>query len=83
MVLLPQTNAAAGGLFAERLRRRLVAVSQEAGLPVRASIGVAALTPDEVGGADAAEDLLHRADEALYRAKGSGRDRIEVAHSVH
>ena len=83
VVLLPQTNAAAGGLFAERLRRRLVAVSQEAGLPVRASIGVAALTPDEVGGADAAEDLLHRADEALYRAKGSGRDRIEVAHSVH
>jgi diguanylate cyclase (GGDEF)-like protein len=83
VVLLPQTNAAAGGLFAERLRRRLVAVSQGAGLPVRASIGVAALTPDEVGGADAAEDLLHRADEALYRAKGGGRDRIEVAHSVH
>jgi two-component system, cell cycle response regulator len=83
VVLLPQTNAAAGALFAERLRRRLATVSQEAGLPVHASIGVSALTPDEVGVPDAAEALLHRADEALYRAKGGGRDRVEVAHTTH
>jgi diguanylate cyclase (GGDEF)-like protein len=83
VVLLPQTNAVAGALFAERLRRRLATVSQEAGLPVRASIGVSALTPDEVGVPDAAEALLHRADEALYRAKGGGRDRVEVAHTTH
>ena len=83
VVLLPQTTAAAAGLFAERLRRRLLAVSQGAGLPVRASIGVAALSPDEVGASDAAEDLLRRADEALYKAKRSGRDRVEVAHVHH
>ena len=83
VVLLPQTNANSGALFAERLRRRLLAVSQEAGLPVRASIGVAALSSDEAGGAEAAEDLLHRADEALYRAKGGGRDRVEVVHTTH
>jgi diguanylate cyclase (GGDEF)-like protein len=83
VVLLPQTNAVAGALFAERLRRRLGTVSQEAGLSVRASIGVSALTPDEVGVPDAAEALLHRADEALYRAKGAGRDRVEVAHTTH
>ena len=83
VVLLPQTNAQAAGLFAERLRRRLLAVSEQAGLPVRASIGVAALTPDEVAGSDAAEDLLRRADEQLYKAKRSGRDRVEIAQLQH
>jgi diguanylate cyclase (GGDEF)-like protein len=83
VVLLPQTGAQAAGLFAERLRRRLLAVSEQAGLPVRASIGVAALTPDEVSGRDAAEDLLRRADEQLYKAKRSGRDRVEVAQLHH
>ena len=83
VVLLPQTSEAQGALFAERLRRRLLEVSQDAGLPVRASIGVAALTPDEVGASDASEDLLRRADEALYKAKRSGRDRVEVAQLHH
>ncbi len=79
VVLLPQTNETQGAQFAERLRRRLVEVSQDAGLPVRGSIGVAAVNADELDSADAAEDLLRRADEALYRAKRSGRDRVEVA----
>jgi diguanylate cyclase (GGDEF)-like protein len=83
VVLLPQTTAAAAGLFAERLRRRLLEVSQAAGLQVRASIGVAALSPDEVGANDAAEDLLRRSDDALYKAKRSGRDRVEVARVHH
>src|SRR5205823_1972174 len=83
VVLLPQTGAQAAGLFAERLRRRLLAVSEQAGLPVRASIGVAALTADEVAARDAAEDLLRRADEQLYKAKRSGRDRVEVAQLSH
>ena len=83
VVLLPQTNEPQGAQFAERLRRRLVEVSQDAGLPVRGSIGVAAVSADELDSADAAEDLLRRADEALYRAKRSGRDRVEVAHIQH
>ena len=83
VVLLPQTNESQGAQFAERLRRRLVEVSQDAGLPVRGSIGVAAVTAEELDSPDAAEDLLRRADEALYRAKRSGRDRVEVAHVQH
>ena len=83
VVLLPQTNESQGAQFAERLRRRLIEVSRDAGLPVRGSIGVAAVSAGELDSADAAEDLLRRADEALYRAKRSGRDRVEVAHVQH
>jgi len=83
VVLLPQTSESHGALFAERLRRRLIEVSQEAGLPVRGSIGVAAVAADELDSPEAAEDLLRRADEALYREKRSGRDRVEVAHVEH
>jgi len=83
VVLLPQTNEAQGALFAERLRKRLAEVSEQAGLPVKGSIGVAAVTSDELDSPDAAEDLLRRADEALYNAKRSGRDRVEVAHVEH
>jgi two-component system, cell cycle response regulator len=50
VVLLPQTSAQAAGLFAERLRRRLLDVSDGTRLPVRASIGVAALSAEEAGG---------------------------------
>jgi diguanylate cyclase (GGDEF)-like protein len=83
VVLLPQTNEPQAALFAERLRRRLIGVSEEAGLPVRGSIGVAAVSAEELDSAEAAEDLLRRADEALHLAKRSGRDRVEVAHVHH
>jgi diguanylate cyclase (GGDEF)-like protein len=83
VVLLPQTSEPQAALFAERLRRRLIETSEQAGLPVRGSIGVAAVSADELDTPDASEDLLRRADEALYRAKRSGRDRVEVAHLHH
>ena len=83
VVLLPQTSESQGALFAERLRKRLAQVSEQAGLPVHGSIGVAAVSAEELDSTEAAEDLLRQADEALYRAKRSGRDRVEVAHVPH
>ena len=41
---------------------------------VTISIGAASSAPGQLG----PEDLLRRADDALYRAKGAGRNRVCV-----
>ena len=59
---------------AERIRRAvsdLAIPAQEAGASITVSIGVAAFLPGE----DTAE-LVRRADDALYRAKSDGRNRV-------
>jgi len=76
-VLLPGTDLAQAAVFAERLRRRVadstVALDGGAVLSVTISIGMAAMS-----GTDADCDAaLARADEALYRAKRGGRNRVE------
>lgn len=71
LVLCPETGWEDALVVAERIRR---AVEEFTFVGVRrqtASIGVASLRPG-----DGVDDLLLRADEALYRAKGEGRNRI-------
>lgn len=75
-VLLVQTEDAR--LTAERLRAAIAAVEVRAPQgPVRvtASIGVASAT----GAGIDFEALIRRADDALYRAKREGRNRVEMA----
>ncbi|MGK5076945.1 sensor domain-containing diguanylate cyclase [Janthinobacterium sp. HLX7-2] len=76
-ILLPGTDMAAAAVFAERLRRRVAdsALTTDGGIviSITVSIGMAAMA-----GTDAHCDaVLARADEALYRAKRGGRNRIE------
>ena len=77
-ILLPKTELAEGVELAEEIWARTgdnthrVAV-RDAKVSVALSIGVAA--PCE---GDTAETLLHRADQALYRAKDLGRNRVQV-----
>jgi diguanylate cyclase (GGDEF)-like protein len=74
LLLLATSEPATALAIAERVRR---AVSGEAwgdvaqGLHITVSIGLATSRDGET-----AEQLLQRADEALYRAKAEGRDRV-------
>ena len=78
VVLLPGVDEESAYRSAVRLQQRLAerempheasAVSRH----VTLSIGLAGVDPDNM---DQFEQLLHRADEALYRAKTQGRNRI-------
>jgi diguanylate cyclase (GGDEF)-like protein len=81
VVLLPETGLHAAREAAERIRaavRRLRANDPTLPCDVRVSLGVATL-PECV---PVASRLLPAADEALYHAKRSGRDRVCDARQV-
>ena len=68
--------------MAERLRERAQAFPprwMERELKLTLSIGVAQWR----GASDDASAVLARADEALYRAKASGRNRVEADRANH
>lgn len=77
-ILLPGTDEAGALIVAERVRK----IVNRAALPhsaspvapyVTVSLGVATVEPGELQRVDR---LIARADEALYRAKADGRDRV-------
>jgi diguanylate cyclase (GGDEF)-like protein len=70
-ILLPGVDLSLGATFAERLRAT-VEGSRAGGLAITMSFGVAAASGDEI----AFESLFKRADDALYRAKAAGRNRV-------
>jgi len=80
IVLLPQRNLAEAAAIAERLRQRFAAQPLPRPgepLPLAASWGVA----EWHGPHEEAARLLLRADQALYRAKQAGRDRVVLAEA--
>jgi diguanylate cyclase (GGDEF)-like protein len=72
-LLLPQTDGDGACALAERIRAAVAAAG--AGLAMTVSIGVATVPAGE----RSVEPALARADEALYRAKATGRDRVVLA----
>ncbi len=75
-VTLPQTGRERAVEAAERIRQLLAAmpvvVENRQSITCTVSIGVATLNPDD----NHIDQLLHRADLALYEAKRSGRNRV-------
>ncbi len=77
VVVMPDTEVSFAYAIAERLRKSIettpVEISRKPGsINITISIGIAA----SEGEGDNADRLLHRADQALYRAKRSGRNRV-------
>ncbi|MEZ5332825.1 MAG: GGDEF domain-containing protein [Thermoanaerobaculia bacterium] len=78
VLLLPHAGAEEAVAIAERIRVDLSDEGLRVGdrqIPLTASFGVAALGE----GVQQLDDLLREADDALYRAKESGRDRVVAA----
>jgi two-component system cell cycle response regulator len=73
-IILPSTSSSDAGLLAERLRGEIGAQILR-GHALSASFGVASLSEAFCD----APTLLKASDEALYRAKRAGRDRVAVA----
>ena len=77
-ILLPETNEEAARSFAERLRKEITEcapIVQGEKLALTASVGVAIATRHTTR----VNALLQAADEALYQAKRTGRNRVCVA----
>jgi diguanylate cyclase len=77
VIVLPETDSEGALVFAERLRKRVMHTNfAETGEPlsITVSIGVACAKPDD--DVSTPDSLIERADEALYRAKNEGRNRV-------
>jgi two-component system cell cycle response regulator len=77
VVVMPDTDAGYAYTIAERLRQSIELTAFPISRPpdkinVTASIGIASSN----GNGDDSDKLLHRADQALYRAKREGRNRV-------
>jgi diguanylate cyclase (GGDEF)-like protein len=76
VVLASHTDRHGAQLLAERIREAVCGIRTIRGreIELSVSIGVAELGPDETP-----EELLERADEAMYKAKDAGRNRVIAA----
>ncbi len=79
IVLVPDERFDPAMEAAERIRKYMAETNGPTGGIVTLSIG-AAHYPDS---ARSAEQLFRVADEALYRAKHQGRNRVEIAHAAN
>jgi two-component system cell cycle response regulator len=76
VVVMPGTDLAAAAMVSERMRKQVAdapVISGDRSIAITASFGV---TQSKLG--DTPDSLIERADQALYRAKRAGRNRVEI-----
>ncbi|WP_089175771.1 PleD family two-component system response regulator [Bosea sp. AS-1] len=83
VVVLPDTGPKAAYVVAERIRERVETAAfaiygSSREIPVTVSIGVASRRAGDASSAD----IMKRADDALYRAKAEGRNRVIAANAA-
>ncbi|MEX0741074.1 MAG: diguanylate cyclase [Pseudohongiella sp.] len=72
VILAPETPLAEAVQLSERLRQKLASCQHPEAGQVTASFGVAELANEQ-----SERDFINHADQALYAAKGAGRNRVE------
>ena len=80
IILMPQTSAEEGCIFAERLRQLIMEKRFTVGsvtLQITASFGVSSMR--DIIDCDSMDDYYFLADKALYLAKQNGKNRVEKA----
>ena len=70
-IILPETRIDAAAKVAERMRKAIESKTSSRTMPITVSIGIASWPTDGV----MKEEIIARADAALYRAKQAGRNR--------
>jgi two-component system cell cycle response regulator len=79
LVLMPETRAEPAAVVASRIlaavRATPFVLADGRSVSITVSIGMASLTPEIASG----DELVKRADNALYEAKSGGRDRLVSA----
>lgn len=78
VVLMPRTALENAATFSERLRGMIERSELSPACRITVSIGVAAIHKGEES-----QDVLQRADEALYHAKAAGRNRVFLHDGTH
>jgi diguanylate cyclase (GGDEF)-like protein len=76
-LLLPGTSLDAANRLDGRLRQRLPGIASSLGHPLDFSSGLAIRRPG-----DTLEEMMRRADRALYAAKDAGRGRLMVSSDI-
>jgi diguanylate cyclase (GGDEF)-like protein len=75
-VIVPEVTAAEAAQLAERCRQNIASICLSIGtetVSITASFGVA-----DAADATSQDALIQQSDEALYHAKNTGRNRVEV-----
>ncbi len=78
--MMPDTDLTMAAIVAERIRREVASTpffvdDGITSVPVTISIGIASVQSKD----DTVQNMLKRADEALYGAKASGRNKVVSA----
>jgi diguanylate cyclase (GGDEF)-like protein len=82
LILLPNAPAEGGVELGNRIRQAFMEQpyrEEELEIPLTVSIGVADYRKDYSYGTSTLEDMISRADQALYQAKRMGRNRVELS----
>ncbi|MBB3114230.1 diguanylate cyclase (GGDEF)-like protein [Paenibacillus phyllosphaerae] len=78
VILLPHTKAEHAYEVAERIRKHLERTPSPVGAPITISIGISRFPNRELG----FEEAFYLADQALYAAKNSGRNRTVISDEI-